>query len=66
MELSVEIGLLIEQEFEASERRKADAKIVFESFNEQVEKMKSIVKKEDLVRFMREESSKQRQYEEDE
>ena len=44
---SVKISLHIENHYDQIEKRKLDCKLVFESFNTYVEKMKLIVEQED-------------------
>ena len=52
LELSVEIGLLIDSEFSEKERRKPDSQILIDSFNSQVAKLRQIIRNEETYDFL--------------
>jgi hypothetical protein len=51
LEYSTEISLSIEDDFSQAERRKYDMKMVLDSFNNELKKLKEIVEKEELIEF---------------
>ena len=46
--MSVNIGYQIEEDFSYSEKRQADAKIIFGTFNDQVSKLKALISEEEI------------------
>ncbi|CDW85146.1 UNKNOWN [Stylonychia lemnae] len=63
LNLILKISLQIEEYFSLEEKRKVDAKIVIESYNSYVQKMKAIVEREDCYSFKAKEKKEIKQSE---